>query len=129
MNDEWIAARPVTEEHHETDGDREPIERAFRHFDELGLMGGLLRLDGRVVAFSFGERTNEQVFVTHIEKAFADIPGAYPMINREMARRFCTDVPYINREDDVGVEGLRKAKLSYYPAILLENYTAEYIGG
>lgn len=129
MDEKWVQEKPEVDTTHETAGDREPIQRAFRHFEQLSLKGGLLRLNGEVVAFSFGEKMNDKVFVTHIEKAFSEIPGAYPMINREMAQRFATDVPYINREDDVGVEGLRKAKLSYHPAILLEKDTAEYIGG
>lgn len=128
MDNEWVKRRPVDEEAHETSGDKEPIERAFKNFSRLGLEGGVLRLDGEIVAFSFGEKSNDEEFVVHIEKAFSDIPGAYPMINREMAKRYGRDVEYINREDDVGVEGLRKAKLSYHPEILLEKSTIIYVG-
>lgn len=96
------------------------IQNAFEHYEELELKGGLIRIDGQVVAFSFGERMNEKVFDVHVEKAFADVPGAYPMINRELAAHEAGECIYINREEDMGIEGLRKAKLSYRPAILLE---------
>ena len=62
----------------------------------------------------------EDTFVVHIEKAFSDIQGAYPIINREFVLHAAKGYQYINREEDLGQEGLRKAKLSYNPAILLE---------
>lgn len=102
------------------------IKKAFQYYKELELCGGLIRLDGRVIAFSMGEKINEDIFVVHIEKAFADIPGAYPMINREFAVHEAADCKYINREEDMGLEGLRKAKLSYHPAFLLEKYRAVF---
>lgn len=87
---------------------------------ELGLIGGLLRADGRVVAFTLGEKAGGNAFDIHIEKAFADVQGAYPMINQQFVLNNLMDYDYVNREEDVGSEGLRKAKLSYYPDILLE---------
>lgn len=99
------------------------VKQAFDHFEELGLSGGMLILDGRVVAFSMGQKLCNDTFIVHIEKAFSDVEGAYTMINKEFAAHNCGDYVYINREDDAGDEGLRKAKLSYHPAILLEkNY-------
>lgn len=104
------------------------ITRAFDRFDYLGLKGGLLRVDGEVVAFTVGEQLNNKTFCTHIEKAYSDIRGAYPAINREFAFNMLSSYKYINREDDTGSEGLRKAKMSYYPAILLPKYRAVYKG-
>jgi hypothetical protein len=92
----------------------------IKYFDELKLSGGLLRVDNRVVAFSIGEPVGKDCFVIHVEKAFSDIQGAYPMINQQMVQDYGVNYMYINREEDMGVEGLRKAKLSYKPAILLE---------
>ena len=99
------------------------VKQAFRHYFELGLTGGMITLDGRVVAISMGQRLCNDTFIVHIEKAFSDVEGAYTVMNREFAANNCEDFVYVNREDDTGDEGLRKSKLSYYPAILLEkNY-------
>ena len=94
--------------------------RALTQFKELGLKGGVLRDGKRVVAFTLGEELNREMFVVHIEKAFADVQGAYPMINQQFLIHEACQYTYVNREDDTGAEGLRKAKLSYYPAFLQE---------
>ncbi len=93
---------------------------ALRLFEELHLTGGLLRVDGQVVAFTIGEPLTADTFVVHIEKAYADVTGAYPMINQQFVQHACLAYRYVNREDDTGAEGLRKAKLSYHPAFLQE---------
>lgn len=93
---------------------------SLRLFEELELIGGVLRIDGEVVAFTLGEPVCSDTFVVHIEKAYADIQGAYPMINQQFVEHECMDYKYINREEDTGAEGLRKAKLSYRPAFLVE---------
>ena len=104
------------------------VEQAFKHYEELGLRGGLVRAGGRVVAFAIGEPLNEETYVVHIEKAFYDIQGAYQIINREFARANTEGYLYVNREDDTGDEGLRKAKLSYVPAFLVEKSVAQWVG-
>jgi len=88
---------------------------ALRLLEELKLTGGLIRVEGRVIAFAIGEPLNPDTFVVHIEKAFADIQGAYPIINQQFAANAAKDYLYVNREEDTGSEGLRKAKLSYRP--------------
>ncbi len=93
---------------------------SLRLFKELGYKGGILRVNGEIVAFTIGEALTDDTFVVHIEKAYADIQGAYPMINQQFVANECMDYKYINREDDTGSEGLRKAKLSYRPAFLIE---------
>ena len=93
---------------------------SLRLFKELELRGGLLRIGGKIVAFSLGEPLCSDTFVVHIEKAFPDIDGAYPMINQQFVQNECMGFTYVNREDDTGAEGLRKAKLSYRPAFLEE---------
>ena len=77
---------------------------SLRLFKELELIGGILRINGEIVAFTMGEPINEDTFVVHIEKAFADIQGAYPMINQQFAEHECSEYKYINREDDAGSE-------------------------
>lgn len=93
---------------------------ALRLLRELHLKGGLLRAGGEVVAFSIGEPVTEDTFVVHIEKAYADVPGAYPMINQQFVLHEAEGYRYINREEDLGEEGLRKAKLSYHPVFMVE---------
>lgn len=92
--------------------------------EALGLRGGLLRKAGRVVALAMGEPLSDDTFVVHFEKAFADVQGAYPMINQQFAEHAAEGFTYINREEDTGDPGLRRAKLSYYPYKLEEKYTA-----
>jgi len=107
--------------------EREAIAAALTRLDALGLSGGLIRGNGRVLAFSLGSLTTPDCFDVHFEKAFGHIQGAYAVINREMARLVRETYPrvqYLNREDDLGQEGLRKAKLSYCPDVLLTKYSA-----
>ncbi len=101
------------------------IQRAFAHFDALGLDGGVLWVDEEPVAFSIGEMTSADTFDTHFEKAYATVNGAYPMINREFVRYIRAihpQVRYINREDDMGRPSLRQSKLSYHPDRMVEKY-------
>ena len=93
---------------------------SLRLLEELELTGGVLRVNGEVIAFTIGEPVSDDTFVVHIEKAYADIQGAYPMINQQFVQHECMNYKYINREEDTGAEGLRKAKLSYRPAFLVE---------
>ena len=103
-------------------------EASLREREFLGRTGGLLRVDSQVVAFTVGEQIHPDTFCVHIEKAFADIQGAYSMINQQFLIHEAADCKYVNREDDVGDPGLRKAKLSYHPAFLEEKGVAFYIG-
>lgn len=93
---------------------------AVRHMEEFGMIGGAIRVNGEIIAITLGERLTEDTFVVHFEKAFSEIQGAYPIINREFVRHELADYVYVNREEDMGIEGLRKAKLSYRPDILLD---------
>ncbi len=98
------------------------VKQSFKYYKELGFFGGLLRVDGRVIAYTMAERLNSNTVNVHIEKAFSDIQGAYPAINHEFVFNMASEYEYVNREEDLGIEGLRKAKLSYNPAILLSKY-------
>ena len=98
------------------------IIESFGHFAELDYLGGAIRIAGKVQAFTIGEMMNADTVVVHIEKADPAITGLYPMINQEFCRRLDAGVAYVNREEDMGNAGLRKAKESYYPARLVEKY-------
>lgn len=105
------------------------LRRLFEDYFALGLEGGILRSGGRAVAFTVGEILSDDMFVTHFEKADADINGAYQMINREFARQITDTHPeilYINREEDMGIENLRRAKQSYFPEFMVEKYKAKW---
>ena len=74
-------------------------------------------------AFTIGENINENMAVIHIEKANPEIRGLYPYINQQFLVHEFKDVEFVNREEDLGIEGLRKAKLSYHPCKFVEKYT------
>lgn len=93
-------------------------------FFELGMDGLVLYAGEDIVAYSMGERITRQTYCVHIEKALAEVRGAYPLINREFVRTYCQNYKYINREDDSGKMGLRKAKMSYEPLLIVHKYQA-----
>ncbi|MBQ7106941.1 MAG: GNAT family N-acetyltransferase [Clostridia bacterium] len=121
MSDEWYADNPQ-KVNAETMVERNGIHFLVQNMSKFSVSGGLIRIDGKVVAITLGAAINENVFDVMFEKAFSDYPGAYAVINREFARRIKHEL--INREEDLGIEGLRKAKLSYKPHQLLRKYIA-----
>lgn len=102
--------------------ERDAIIEALRNMDKLDFVGGVILLDGKVQAFSFGEQINEDTAVIHVEKGDPDIRGLFPMINQEFCLNTWQNMTYINREEDMGIEGLRKAKESYHPVKMIEKY-------
>ena len=123
MNDEWCRRNGCKGEQDLT-WEHCAVRKAMKHFYELKLSGGLLRVGGKVIAFTIGEPLSSDTYNIHVEKALSEIQGAYPMINNQFLLHNCQSFRYVNREEDMGNEGLRKAKLSYHPEILLEKYTA-----
>lgn len=101
------------------------IKCAIEHFNELKLRAGVLTVDGNFVAYSIGSSINEDTADIHFEKADRSYDGAYAKINNSFAKYAWTDKLYLNREEDLGIEGLRKAKLSYYPCYLNQMYSVE----
>ena len=100
------------------------IHEIFDHFDRFNLKGGAILLDGKVVAFTFGEKLNSDTAVIHVEKADSSIRGIYAAINQKFVETEWADMIYINREEDMGLEGLRKAKESYRPVKMIEKFNA-----
>ncbi|MCL1789721.1 MAG: phosphatidylglycerol lysyltransferase domain-containing protein [Oscillospiraceae bacterium] len=106
------------------------VIRGLESFFELGLIGGAIRVDGEIQAYTFGEPSGNRqndTFVVHVEKAFSKFQGAYTAINREFVNAACQGYKYINREEDMGAENLRKAKMSYCPAFLIEKYCVKLV--
>lgn len=103
------------------------MQRAFAHFAELGMTGGCIYVGERMVAFTYGSAVNDHTFDTHVEKADTDYDGAFTVINCLFARHLPERFTLINREEDLGIEGLRRAKLSYHPAIIQHKFTAIHL--
>lgn len=104
--------------------ERAAIHEIFDHFDAFKLKGGAILIDNRVVAFTFGEKLNSDTAVIHVEKADPTIRGIYVAINQSFVENEWADMIYINREEDMGIEGLRKAKNSYRPIKMIEKFNA-----
>lgn len=98
------------------------IEEGLNNMEFLKIRGGLIRLDGQVKAFTFGEKVSEHTAVVHVEKADPDIRGLFTAINKDFVQNAWPDVQFINREEDMGKEGLRKAKESYNPIFMVKKY-------
>lgn len=105
-------------------GELKVISEALDHLEELGMFGILLYVDGAPVAMSLGSRINDEVCDVNFEKA-VDIDEAFAVINNEFAKRY-TSFTLLNREEDMGLEGLRRSKLSYHPRLLLKKSTATF---
>ena len=134
VTEDTEAARAFVDEFYREKNDPEladeacAIEEMFNNYKALGFIGGLLYQKGEPVAFTAGTKLDNEVFDTHFEKALPGVEGAYTMINREFARLVHERFPemlYFNREEDMGIEGLRRAKESYHPDILLMKYFAK----
>ncbi len=106
--------------------EQEAIKLMLHNFEELGLKGGFICVDGDVAAFTLGKELSEDTFVVHVEKAFTDIHGAYTIVNQQFVEHDLSEYKYINREEDMGLESLRKAKLSYQPDIILKKHVARF---
>lgn len=104
--------------------ENEVVHRFLDHFTELGLTGGCIEIDQRIVAFTLGSPINKDTYDIHVEKADADVDGAYTIINRDFVRTIPEQYVYINREEDLGLPGLRKAKESYRPILKLAKIRA-----
>lgn len=130
MDAEWDRRSRIREgagEEEDISNEKKALLLAFHNFEALGLEGGILRVEGQVVAFTMGDRLGSDAFDVHFEKAYSELQGAFAVINREFARHVREahpEVKYLNREDDMGIEGLRRAKESYYPDLMVEKLMA-----
>ena len=119
----WFEERAVVDPDGDYHLEKIALERAFTHYEELGMEGAVLMDQGNVMAFTMGSRLNQDTFDIHFEKALGASDGTYAAINRGFARYLRDKYPelrWLNREDDMGVEGLRRAKLSYNPDHMVE---------
>jgi hypothetical protein len=100
--------------------ERIATQKVFENYEKLSLTGGALRINGEILAYSYGQALSADTFGIHAEKCLYEIDGGFTMMNQQFAEHNCADYRYINREEDLGLESLRQAKMSYQPAILLE---------
>lgn len=105
------------------EGEKRAAKRLFDHYFELGVKGAVLTVEGKIIAATVGEDQNGTVLI-HIEKADTAYKGAYAAINQLFVEREWEGYTYVNREEDMGIEGIRKAKLSYRPDLMVEKYVA-----
>ena len=123
--EQWYARRTEANPDMDFQLEQVAIGRALRFREELGMEGLVLLVEGKIAAFTLGSRMNADTFDIHFEKALDE--AAYPAINQAFAahlREKYPEVKWLDREDDMGLEGLRKAKLSYNPDLMIEKYWA-----
>jgi len=121
-----MAARWCQQRHCDEDlslaSEWEAVNEALHNFSVLKIRGGVIRLYGRVEAFALGELLNSRTLVVHVEKANPDIRGLYPVINQQFAEHNAQQLPFVNREQDLGKAQLRQAKMSYRPDHFVEKF-------
>ena len=122
MKNEWMASRKCDESLNQ---ESEIIDYILDNMERFDITGGLLRVDGKVAAITLGEKMSEDTFVTHVEKGLDGYCGIYQAINQIFTTNELGKYTYVNREDDMGNEGIRKAKLSYRPDIMYHKYCIE----
>ncbi|MGN1481615.1 DUF2156 domain-containing protein [Porcipelethomonas sp.] len=129
--DECIAFSAVTYNNkngyddHSSVAEQFAIHTYFSYFEEMGLKGGVITIDNKIKAFTIGEQLNSKTLCVHIEKADPTVNGLYPAINNEFVKYAAGDLIYVNREEDLGIDGLRQAKRSYFPVFMVDKYNVK----
>ncbi len=121
LEKDWRRAR-ICPRRLDLEAERVAVWEALEHLDRLSCVGGVILVDGRVEAFSLGERLNDETAVIHIEKASPELEGIYQAINQQFLEHELASFKFINREQDIGDAGLRRSKLSYHPHHLVVKY-------
>ncbi|HBK67565.1 MAG TPA: hypothetical protein DDZ91_02875, partial [Firmicutes bacterium] len=116
---QWAAEREGSQEVEE---ERTALTEALHNFSTLHLKGGVLKVEGEIQAFSIGSKLNKDTALIHFEKANSEFSGIYSVINQSFVANEWSETKYINREDDMGIPGLRQAKERYYPRRMIEKY-------
>lgn len=123
----WLAER-LTRENAENArsllNENEAISLALDHYDKLELSGILLRIDGEIKGYAYGSRISADCYDVYAEKGSPEIRNIYPKLNRELTRHCCGSLHWVNREEDLGGEGMRKSKMSYRPDLLMRKFIA-----
>jgi hypothetical protein len=126
LQEKWCQARRCEDDLNLL-GEWEAIKEILANFEALKIRGGVVLIDGTVEAFTLGELLGEETAVIHIEKANPEIAELYTVVNQQCAEKCWDKVRFINREQDLGIPGLREAKLSYHPHHFTEKYRVTLI--
>lgn len=124
--EKWCSERSC-DEHSDFSCEKKANFELLNNYEALNLKGAMIYVDGVPEAFTVGEQINSNTAVIHIEKANSKINGLYTYINQQFCKNTWSDLEFINREQDLGIEGLRKAKLSYNPAKLINKYSSKLL--
>jgi len=120
----WYQANKTNADIEDLRHENQSMIFALNHFDDLELTGGAIMINDEIIAFTYGSPVNKDTFAVHVEKADIQYEGIFSLINQEFISHLPEQYQYINREEDLGIPGLRQSKLSYHPTILLEKSTA-----
>ena len=115
--DEWYAGRGMTDS---LRLERDCIEKVLKNWDKLPVYGGVLQDHGHLLGLTYGARSAPDVLAVHVEKATRSVPGAYPALSQAFAQSLPLCIEYLNREEDLGIAGLRKAKQDWHPIAQLK---------
>lgn len=125
MQEEWCKWREC-DESHALVAENTAVRRVLEHWDRIpGLSGGALYVEGKMIAYTVGERLDDETLVVHFEKAKPEYRGVYQAINNLYAREHAMSFRYINREQDLDDLGLRQAKESYNPVGFLKKFAVD----
>lgn len=122
LYDQWVEEKDGEESSQSVEDEKKSVQLALHHMEELELTGGTIYVNGKLCAFTVGERLHPHMQLIHIEKANTEYEGIFPMINQQYILHECEGVELVNREEDMGIEGMRKAKRSYNPLKMIEKY-------
>ncbi|KKR05475.1 MAG: hypothetical protein UT33_C0011G0186 [Candidatus Peregrinibacteria bacterium GW2011_GWC2_39_14] len=122
FHEKWAATKP--DQKKETKDEYSAVKKSLQYFNELELIGGAIRINGQIEAFTIGGKINEKTAIIHSEKANAKIPGLYQVINQWFLINSLNNagIEFVNREQDLGIPGLRKAKLGYHPDHFIKKF-------
>lgn len=122
LQDSWCQLKDCESNEDLMAEDRAVFE-ALLHYKYLGFRGGAILIEDKVEAFTLGEKLSQDTAVIHVEKANPEIPGLYATINQQFCQHEWSEVTFVNRQQDLGVPGMRKAKKSYHPDHMVDKYT------
>ena len=120
----WFLAKGIASDH-SIRCEMSAINQSLNNIEALEIQGGTIFVDGQMEAFTYGEAINKDVAIIHVEKANPAIRGLYAKINQDFCNNAWQNIQFINREEDMGIEGLRKAKESYNPVFMVEKFSAK----